>query len=201
MTIFAIPNFKLPSINRTFKKEGSALNIVATSSKQYSDDGEVSFMNDGVGFRMADARAFMTKPVQMTEEGPIGKRTSLNHEAAVKSRDDDLNYGPTTNQRISQNPYQEYAKLAYKNTARLDVVWENCKHELIYPGMPCRYVFLENGNMVEFEGVVLHMHVFVSLTGTIATGMKHNTTSLLSIAVKPHSHKPKKPNIKSLGKF
>lgn len=201
LCIFAIPNHKLPGINRTFKKEGTTLNIVATSSKQYSDDGEVNFMNEGVGFRMADARAFMTKPVEMKEDGPVGKRTSLNHEAAIKDRDDELNYGPATDQRISQNPYQEYAKLAYRNTARVDVVWENCKHELIYPGMPCKYIFLENDKMVELEGVVLFMHTLVNLSGPISTSVKHNTSAALTLAVKPHNHKPKKPNIKSLGNF
>jgi hypothetical protein len=201
LTIYSVPNFKLPSINRTFKKEGKSLNIVATSSKEYSDDGEVGFMNDGVGFRMADARAFMTKPVKMKEDGPVGNRTSLNHEAAIKSRNDELNYGPTTTVRISQNPYQEYAKLAYKNTGRMDIVWENCKHELIYPGMPCRFIFLEEGKMVELKGVVLHMHVLVSLTGTIATSVKHSTSAVLTLAVERHNHTPKKSTVKTVGKF
>jgi len=201
LSIFAVPNHKLPGVNRTFKKEAKTLNIIATSSKEYSDNGEVNFMNDGVGFRMADARAFMTKPVEMTEDGPIGKRTSLNHEAAIKSRDDDLNFGPATSHRISQNPYQEYAKLAYRNTGRLDVVWENCKHELIYPGMPCKYFFMENEKIVELEGVVLHMNVLISLSGVITTAVKHTTTSVLTLAVKPHQHKPDKPVTKTFGKF
>lgn len=201
LTIFSVPNFKLPGVNRTFKKEGLALNILATSSKDYKDDGEIGYMNEGVGFRMADARAFMTKPVEMTEEGPVGKRAYLNHEAAVKDREDALNYGPMTSQRISQNPYKEYAKLAFRSTARIDIVWENCKHELIYPGMPCKYVFLENDKMVELEGVVLHVHVMIGLIGSVATSNQHNTSALVSLAVKPHSHRPKNIQTPSPGLF
>jgi hypothetical protein len=201
LTIFSVPNFKLPGINRTFKKEGDGLKIIATSSKQYSDDAEVNYMNQGVGFRMADARAFMTKPVEMQEEGPIGKRASLNHESAIKERDDDLNYGPVTSGRISQNPYLEYTKLAYKSTARLDLVWENCKHELIYPGMPCKYVYYEGDDLVQLEGVVLHVHVMISLSGNISTSYKHATSASLTLAVKPNPKKPKKVFGETLGKF
>jgi hypothetical protein len=106
-----------------------------------------------------------------------------------------------TSGRISQNPYLEYTKLAYKSTARLDLVWENCKHELIYPGMPCKYVYYEGDDLVQLEGVVLHVHVMISLSGNISTSYKHATSASLTLAVKPNPKKPKKVFGETLGKF
>jgi hypothetical protein len=199
--IYAVPSHKLPGINRTFTKEGSLLSIVATSDKNYSDNAELGFMSEGTGFRMADARSFMSKPIKITADGPVGNRVSLNHETAVKDREDGLIYADTTDNRISQNPFHEYSKMSMMNIARINVVWENCKLELLYPGMPCKYIFMSGDKLMELEGCILHVHGLITITGNVTISTKHSTTALIVMAVKPHSDKPAVSNIATIGKF
>jgi hypothetical protein len=199
--IYAVPSYKLPGINKTFTKEGDLLSVVATANKEYTDSAELGFMNNGVGFRMADARSFMSKPVQMTSDGPVGNRVFLNHEAGVKDREDGLNYADVTDARISQNPFYEYSKLAMMSIARVDVIWENCKLELLYPGMPCKYIFMTGDKLMELEGCILHVHGLISITGNVAIATKHTTSALITLAVKPYASKPAANKTATIGKF
>lgn len=179
LIIYAVPQEKLTGIDRTFNKDGSILKIVATSNRKYSDSADVDSINKGVGFRMADARAFMKKPVIMTEDGPKGARTQLNHENAIEDRKDGLNFAPVVG-GPSNNPYIHYSKISSQQVARVDLVWENSDETLIYPGMPVCYIFLDNNKPVELKGQVAFTHTVTSLQANgINSNVYKNVTAMV----------------------
>lgn len=179
--IYSVPKEKLMFSDRTYRKDANILHILATSNKMYKDTAETDYMNFGSGFRIADARSYMKKPVKLSEDGPEGSRVHLNHEVVIADRKDGLNYAPVIGENITSNPFREYSKVLARYVARLDLEWENSDFSLLYPGMPCKYVFLQKEKIIELKGIIVFVHGLISLQGTKGTEATYRSTCSLTI--------------------
>ena len=198
---YAIPEERLPGIDRTYNKDGSVIKVLANSTKKYKDSADTDYMNHGVGFRMPNADSFMKKPVEMSENGPTGMRARLNYEVASSERKDGLNYAPMSANGVSSNPYIDFSKVAARNVARLDLVWENANYDMICPGMPCKYIFLSNNKPIELKGIILFVHAFTSLQGNGITSNTYKTVCQVTIVTEKFVEDPEIPTIKAAGEF
>lgn len=186
---YAMPEGRYSAMDRTYLTNGGVTKVLVTGTRRYKDSADIDYMNQGSGFRMADARAFMKKPVAITVEGPMARRANLNTEVAAEARKDGLNYAPGVT--ASSNPFKHYSKINARNIAQIDVVWEHADPELIYPGMPCKYVFLDEGRPVELNGTVGQVQAVTQLQG-IGTGAQTYMTNCavtLLCEQKPRSRK------------
>lgn len=209
---YSVTQEKLPGENRTYRRENNILHVVVTAARRYQDSAEIDYMNYGVGFRTSDARPYMKKPVVITEEGPIGNRKSLNHEVSVEDRKDGLNYMPVTSRTlssnkfighrgISNNPFVDYSNVNARNTARFDITWENADPNLLHPGMPCKYIYQDKTKLVELKGVILFVHVFVSIFGNGITNKSYKTMCSITIVTEKYKETPELSKIKPYGIF
>ena len=197
---YALPANRFPEIDRSYQQEGKTIKVLVNSARKYKDSADTDEMNHGSGFRLAHAGSFMKKPVEITEKGAVAKRTNLNYEVAHRSRADGLNYAPVV-PRISSNPYREYSKVLARNIARLDFSWQNANPDLIYPGMPCKYIFLSNNKPVELKGVILYVHAFSTLHGTGLSTNVYKTQCHVVIATEKTSNLPDITITESPGEF
>ncbi len=156
-------------------------------------------MNKGVGFRMADAKAFMNKPIIINENGPIADRSRLNYETAITDRKDNLNYAPKMG--ISNNPFHEYSKVVLSSLAQIDLVWENSDYTLLYPGMPCKYVFMDREKMVELKGVIIFSHTLITLHSKNINDIVYKNVTHITIATEIYNNLPDPPTFKAAGEF
>ena len=200
---YAVPENKMPEVENTYIKEGRVLKVIITGDRDYNDNAQNSLLNVGSGFRMADANAFMKKPVEITEKGPIGKRANLMYEATAGEKADGLNFAPITKNSISANPYINYSLISSLKVSSLTITWENGDEDLIYPGMPCKYVFLKNGVRTELKGSILFVHSSYSLRGSIGTGMAYNNKIAVGIVTEEYKAIEGQDNVTNtdLGKF
>ena len=196
---FSVPESRLAGIDRTYNLDGKLLNIIVTSKIKYHDSADVEYMNKGVGFRMSDARAYMKKPIIINENGPIGDRARLNYETSIKEREDGLNYAPKMD--ISSNPFHEYSKIIKSSASQIDLVWENSDHTLLYPGMPCKYVFMDREEMVELKGIILFSHTLITLHSKNINDIVYKNVTHITIAAEIYSTQPEPPTIKTAGEF
>lgn len=194
--IYGVTPGLFPNLERTYEVEAGIVRIVATNEVKYSDSADTDYMNKGSGFRMTDANAFMTKPVEITEEGAIPNRSSLNIEVAAEERKDGLNYAPMIGSRSSANPFKEYSRINARNVSRIDFLWENSNSSLLYPGMPCRYIFLDDDKIVELNGIVAFVQSLTELQGIGVNGTVYKTKSVVTLLAeqKPLKRKIPKPN-------
>lgn len=200
LVIYSAPPDRFPAIDRSYKKDGALIKIVTNRDPQIADDQDFSSMNSGGGFRMLDSRNLLTKPVKITDEGPVGARGNINHEVVAKDRKDGNNYAPTL-MDSSSNPYLQYTKLLARNVARIDVVWENSNPELIYPGMPCRFMYLDYDKVREVDGVVAFMHSTTTLESTALDTKTYRTISMLSLLTDPTAFQRTDGETSTPGKF
>lgn len=201
MVIFVVPQDKLPGIDRTWRKEGKVLYILTTGDRQYTDDSQVSDLNKGLGFRMADARAVETKPadVDVRTSKVFADRARFNTEIGVKSRTDGIFYAPTVSS--SANPYKMYSRIAARQVSQVNIVWENSNAELVYPGMPCKYVFMDHGEYVELKGTILGKYTVTAVIGAPTTSTLYKTSTSLGMCLEYHEKTPEQPDAISPGTF
>lgn len=189
---YILPHNKLPNLDRSFFQEGEILKVVCTAQKRYHDSSELNMMNKGSGYRMPDARAFMAKPVDITADGPKGNRKRLLHEVVTKERTDNLNYAPTHERGASMNPFARRSEILAHTLAQVDLVWENADIELIYPGMPCRFTYLNQREVKNLKGTVLFVHALSGRSENL-NATAYRTQCRLTLAVEPAEDIPELP--------
>lgn len=168
---------------KTYRIEGNTIYIVITGNTQYYNDLESGYMDSGAGIKAPHAKAFMKKPVILTKDGVVGKRNRLNHEAVVKDRSDGLNFTPRVKDGVTANPFKVYSEIASKSVAQITLEWNHAKYDLIYPGMPCRYTFTNNGKLTTVTGTILQTHTLISLKGNASTSNLYTINTMINIAV------------------
>lgn len=189
---YAVPQERFPNLDRTWDKDGDVIRVLVTAQRKYHDTAELALMNGGSGFRMADARAFMKKPVVLTEEGPKASRANLNHEVVIKQRNDGLNYAPVDPGGPSSNLFLQRSEVLSRTLAQIDFVWENGDPNLIYPGMPCKYNYLSQGKIVSLKGTILFVHSFSTRVEKLNASAYREITRI-TIACQPQSKVPDLP--------
>lgn len=195
---YFVPQEKLPQLDRSYRLDGSILKIAVTAQRRYTDTAELGMMNEGSGYRVPEARSMMRKPVIVTEDGPKASRVHLNHEVAIKERSDGLNYLPVSKAGPTANPYAYRSEVLSRSLGQMDLVWENADPSLIYPGMPCKCVYLVEEKPTSVKGTILFAHIFATRREkNFASNFK--TTCRLGIAIEPQSKKPPLPKKGSVG--
>lgn len=176
---YALPEGRFQALDRTYQKDASILKVLITGQRKYQDAADVDYMNQGSGFRMADARAFMKRSVQITDDGPKALRSNLNTEIVAEQRKDGLNFAKLA--APSSNPFKQYSRVNARNVARVDLVWENSDPELIYPGMPCKFIYLDENKTIELTGTVGFAHTTVQRQGAGIQSSTFMTNTALTL--------------------
>lgn len=155
---YAIPKERFYGEVNTYRVTGDLLEALVVGNRAYRDNGDTDYQSEGSGFRLADAGAFMRKPVEITKKGVKAKRSSLNHEVVNGNRPDGIGLAPRSQRGISSNPYVEYSAVVQRGLGRVDLTWQNGDIRQLYPGMPCQFVYLEKNIPKTVNGVVLFAH-------------------------------------------
>ncbi len=169
LIIYAIKDSVTAVTNKTYREQSGVLSIVTESDNYTPDDGERDYISTGAGFRKADARSFMKKPVKVTKDGPVGDRDRLMVEVITKDRDDGINYAQISEDRIGLNKFSNYSRVNEKRGKIMEIIWRNSDPSLIYPGMPCKYVMDTSAGRLDIKGVVVgvgYLSASVDASGT-----------------------------------
>lgn len=173
--IYAAPTKLVDALTSTYSYESGVLKIVAAVDKAMNDTADKDQMNAGVGYRIADANAMMKKPLKVEGAKGITSRANLNIEVAARERNDGLNYAPRV--KPSANPYKFSSAVSHRNSVHVLVMWNYCEDTLIYPGMPCKFVFMNGEEMEELVGTIVDVQ-----TREVNTGNPFSSTTFSSSA-------------------
>lgn len=170
-------------VEKTWKVEGGKIEIIVGTEKNFRNTTAVTQLNDGVGFRFMDNNAFMKKPVKINGENePEAMRANLNREVGFMERKDGLQYAPVIRD-ITSNVYHETAKVAHRQMGIVKFVWQNSDPDLLYPGMPMKYCFMQDNEPQELFGTILGVHGTTNNLATVAENARYVTHTIVSCAM------------------
>lgn len=183
--LYIVPPQHFPDAEKTFKIENNTIKIVCISEKQYVSDGHSKIMDNGNGFRMSSASAYLLKPVILNKTGPIGARSRLNYEVGNKEMANGLNYGPVPDDEISDNPFVQYSTISRTYTDIITVLWLNSNPDLLYPGMPAKFIYLSGNILKTVTGVIIHTQTMVQMMNVgLLNGIYRSSTYVTLIVNK-----------------
>lgn len=148
MTVINVPENKLAQIEKSFRVTPQQLIVLCTGKVDFKQIAEKNMLNNPAAVRFVDARKIL---------GGIGhtggNRLVVSAAENINAfQDADMaaynpnNFAPEAETRITDNYLLEYGKLAKKKGAFLQFAWEHSIDNLIYPGMPVRFIYM-NGKM------------------------------------------------------
>lgn len=188
LTVIKLPKEFMPQIERTFRKDEDALFVLGLSDSLYKDVSFAKKLNEGNGVRHADSRKFLNGFVETKDNKTVTKRKENNSE--YKSEDlKEQDFITLSNKKINSNPFKERSKLAVRSGGTYTFQWPNSQPELLYPGMPARVLYEENGEVMELRGVILSDHTSVSIIGQGMTADKHGTVTVINLFALPYTEK------------
>lgn len=201
VVFYLIPKTKYPNVEKTFIQVGSVIKILINNDVKYTDSADVDYMNNGVGFKNAHASSFMSKPVKITDKGPVLSRTNINNEVIGKDRKDGLNYAKLSDNPITDNPFIEYSKINSRNVSRVSIEWEHADISLIYPGMPCKFTYYGNSKINELTGIIAFIHSYDRLLGTGVNSKQYRNATHITLLLNKKEVTPDLPTNKPYGDF
>ncbi len=193
LVVYDVPQDKMPGMDTTYRKEGDVLYVATTGNTGNLKTAHNRELSQGVGFRFADGESFMKKPVEITSDGVNAKRKRLNYEFANYDRKDQNPYSPTY--QSTSNPYFMMSKnIAYQMSLHV-VTWETSNPDLIYPGMPCRFVYADKDEKVELDGTVVFCFTNTVIQGNPLEDRRHVRFSQIGLMLKRPDLEPENPPV------
>ena len=160
LIIYGLEDNHLSSTDNTYRYDGNTLHILASGDREIYDTGEQEHMRSGAGIRVYENSSIMTKPVELTDNGPRAKRESLNYESIYKDRTDNNNYAAIKNDK---NLFEAYTSINMHNGKLFNVTWLFSEPTLLYPGMSVRFIFVnKDDKVVHKSGTLLGYHSLYS---------------------------------------
>lgn len=173
LTVITVPSTKLAGSERTFSYQDNKLTVISTGKVTQHDDTERKQLTDGVGIRYLRGGTVVDNYVAMKgHDGMISSEDNMVDYTTV-NRTSNLKQIPMSPKRITSNHLFEMSRLAKNLGQTLIVEWENSNPELVYPGMPVKYVYLDGETINEIQGVVLGLDYDVVLQGTKITDTRY----------------------------
>ncbi len=160
LTVINIPAGVLRDIERSYLLDGPALTILATGDTKLSNDSDKTINQHGSGVRFANANEFMENFVDVKDNIALASRGKNVTEYSSINRPDNKHLSPVSKDRITSNNLYQMSQMALKDGALFTVTWQNAVHFQLYPGMPSRVMYLDNGLAKYIDAVLLKAHYF-----------------------------------------
>lgn len=181
LTIINLPANRYTKIERTYRTTANQVIVLASGEGATFDDSESRQLNQGNGVRFTNADAAMGGLATTEGNKSTALRAENNSEFVTTQRDSGRNNVRVSSTPITNNTFLEASKLARSQGSYAARVWENANPRLLFPGMPVRWMYMENGEWVEQHGVLLGAHYFVQAPPKPLTSKRHMCTATLRV--------------------
>lgn len=160
LTVINVPKNRLPQPERTYRLTSTQIIALCTDDVKHIDDSEKKQLNEGNGVRFAHAGIMFNRYGQTGGNKMVVKRGNNISEFVYEERKTGVNILKESKNRITDNLMYEYGQIAPRTGAFMMLVWEGSISKFVYPGMPTRLLYMENGVANEVYGCVVDVEVF-----------------------------------------
>lgn len=167
LTIINVPQDRYPSLERTYRETANQVIVISTGATVHQDNSGSAQKNDGNAVMYVDSNKIYNNFSKMVGEDLIvdaktnvnkfgvteANRTTSNKEVVMK------------NKGVSSQYYKEFSKLSLRLGMVIGCKWENADPDLIYPGMPVCFMFLDGEQPRQVYGSVIGVSIIVTAMG------------------------------------
>jgi hypothetical protein len=175
LNIYNIASKKLTFIENTYKLDGDILKILTGLNVRSLDTAENELSDTGNAITAANPDLILQRNVIVTDNNVTTYPTNNLTAQAIKNKRDGMNLN--LHLGVETNLYKYRSDIVKKSMGIYQIPWNYPNIDLIYPGMPCSFLYEDNVNGI------------VKLTGTVQsvysryTKTNNTTVALLNIAV------------------
>lgn len=182
LMIFSLNNKRLDRIENTFVQKDDVLKIICKSNITSHDTGENELIDGGSSIISSNPNLITNRNVNVTDSKVIYDKDSQISGTKIKDKKDKVNKDKYVGNQ--SNLYKVRSDYNKAMSAIYTLQWSFSNSELIYPGMPCSFIYEDNErDIVELKGMILNVYeVYEANTNT--------TNSLLTIAVQKPINDP-----------
>lgn len=182
LTVIKIPANRMPSMERTYRWTDSQVIALTTRETKHIDMSESAQLNEGNGARFVDAGQMM-EMYQVGGNKAVANAKGLVTEVVADPRADKSDMVMAGTSTITDKWNIEYSELARKAGSVIQTIWENASIELLYPGMPVRYIFMDGNVSKEMYGVLHAVETIETPTSINVADRRFQTNALLTLFV------------------
>lgn len=183
LTVINIPPNRLPGVERTYRETDKQVIIIATGGTRQKDASEALILNLGQGVRFVDANKVMDGFAKVQDNRAIVTRSDNIVECNIENRKDKLTFMKFSDAAFTDNIPLEKSKLAPRAGSYIQVEWQNALESILYPNMPTKYVYEEEGNVHEIYGTLVDAKYFIQLAGENMLTTRHVCNAVLTLFV------------------
>lgn len=183
LTIYNIPANKFPHVETTYRLTANQVIIIATGEMQLQDDSNQQQLNYGNGTRFTDGNNITEGFGEFKGGKYIVKRTDNASEFIAQERTTGINNAMVSKQRITSNPFNEYAALSRRQLMHVQIQWHNSNIDLLYPGMPVKFVYMHQDGQKEVTGNLAVAQAVMTGDGASTVNGNYTENAALTILV------------------
>lgn len=182
LTVINMTKDKLAQLEKTFRITPTQIILLSTGEVRFDRLSERREINDSTGTRFIEATNVLGEFKPDTGYGITGDNKLIisrakNTNTFAASSEQSTTFAKESNLRITTKRLYEYSKLAYRKGAMLQFVWENSADDLIYPGMPIRFIYMDGRMPKQVYGIVVALEsTYISETRGIHQKKFSNNT-------------------------
>lgn len=176
LTVINVTKDKLAQLEKTFRLTPTQLIVLSTGEVKFVRLSDRAELNESSGARFVDSKNVMSgfgvtggNKLTVTRQKNINEFETVNEQTVSHIKE--------SKDRITSGYMNEYSKLAYRKGAMLQFVWENGIDDLVYPGMPLRFMYMDGKVPKQVYGCVVALDsTYISDTkGSIQKKFSNNT--------------------------
>ena len=183
MTIINLPKDKLAELEVTFRMTAGQLIILGTGDTNHFDESEAMIQNQGNGFKFMDASKVLEDFGEIVDNKLIVDRTKNVTQVLNPHQQRKINVAPESAQRITSAYNLEYSEIMKRGGSIVQVQWEASEADLVYPGMPVRYMYMDSGFAKEIYGRVIATETKTRQTNRSVTQRIFTNDSIITLFV------------------
>jgi hypothetical protein len=155
LTIVRVPPNRFMGAERTYRVDGQQVVIVAAGNVEVVDNGYNQQLNEGNAARFLDARRLLNGYGETEENRYRVSRRENVFEVEGNALKTGLTNARWSMDKPTSNPFVAYTDMARRNGREILVEWTHANYQVLYPGMPVKYITVVDGEHQQYEGVLL----------------------------------------------
>lgn len=153
LIVYAVNSVKFEMVENTYLVDGDIVKIIAGGSTRTLDNAENNMIDKGIGYVQTDPNLILERSTKITVDGVVVDTNNVNSASIAKNRLDGGNGVQHISVASNMYPYRSDTLKASMMIVQLQ--WNYSNPELIYPGMPVMYIYLDNSNgIIKLKGTV-----------------------------------------------